>query len=277
MINLPSPKELEVLEAYKEPYCVSIYVPLLDRSGTANPNRIELKNLLRQAKLTLQASDISKEELSKTLKGAEDLLNDAEFWPQRSESLALFMHANFFRLYHIPDHRTLYSLAVGKGFNLQPLKNILQSNKEYLVLALGHKKVELYAGDRYRLLPVNLKDFPADMLDTLNIDEYLKSRELHEITASSYGKGSEAYHGQYNVSQVDKKMLEEFFRIIDRRLHKYLSNQGKPLVLAGVDYLLPIYRKVNTYYLLWPKSIYGSIKNEAPKVIQAKAWAAISE
>ncbi len=276
MIDFPEPHELEELKAYKEPYCVTIYVPLLDPSGASNPNKIELKNLLRQTKIALLDTAISKRDLRKTLRPVQELLKDYEFWPRHQESLALFMHSRFFRHYHIPDHQTTYMLTVERGFNLEPLLKAMHENLSYFVLALGHKNVQLYEGNHFHLRTVHLKDFPANMDATLHYDENPKWHETHTIAPTGNGKGSEAYHGQYNVSQVDKEMLEEFFRTIDHRLHYYLSSQHKPLILAGVNYLLPIYRKVNTYSYLWPKSIKGNIANEHSRVIQDKAWALVS-
>jgi hypothetical protein len=149
-------------------------------------------------------------------------------------------------------------LTVETGFNLEPLLEVMQNSQQYYILALGHKNVRLYEGDHYDLKPVNLKNFPADMKETLGIDEYPQSRETHTIAPASSGKGSEAYHEQYNVSQTDKAMLLEFFRRIDHRLHNFLLYHQKPLVLAGVNYLLPIYHKVNTYPGLLSESITGN-------------------
>ena len=251
-------------------------MPLLDPAGASNPNRIELKNLLRQAKIALQDTDIPKRDIRKTLRPAQELLKNDEFWPRHRQSLVLFMHSTFFRYFHIPDHSTPYMLTVEQGFNLEPLLKAMHDNRSYFVLALGHKDVRLYEGDHFNLTPVELKDFPSDMAETLHLDENPKWWQTHTIAPSSSGKGSEAYHGQYNVAQVDKLELEEFFRNIDHRLHYYLSSQHKPLILAGVNYLLPIYRKVNTYSYLWPNSIKGNIKDDRPKAVLDKAWSLIS-
>jgi hypothetical protein len=203
------------------------------------------------------------------------MLEDHEFWPIHHESLVLFIHPKLFRYYHIPDHTLPYLLTVEKGFNLAPLLKIMTENKDYFVLALGHKNVRLYRGDHYQLKPVLLKNFPTDMKKALNIDEYPKWRETHEIAPSYIGKGSEASHGQYNVSQTNKVMLLEFFRRIDKRLHTLLQNKQAPLVLAGVDYLIPIYRQANTSRYLLPTSIKGNVEHANLDSIQQRAWSLV--
>ncbi len=276
MIDFPDPYELEALKLYDEPYCVTIYVPLHNPSGWTNPNRIELKNLLKAARVALEDTDIPKRDLKKTLRPIQNMLKDSEFWPRHRESLVIFAQAKFFRYYHLAEDQVRYMITVKRGFNLKPLLQTMHKNRPYFVLALDHKHVQLYEGDHYHLKPVHLKDFPSDMESALNYDENPKWYQTHTIAPTRPGKDSEAYHGQYNISQVDKEMLEEFFRIIDHRLHYYLSSQNKPLILAGVNYLLPIYRKVNTYSYLWGKSIKGNIKDTRPQVIQNKAWALMS-
>ena len=143
---------------------------------------------------------------------------------------------------------------------------------DYYLLALSHKHVRLYEGDRYRLQQVQLSNFSGDMVETLGIDEYPHSRETHTIAPASSGKGSEGFHQQYNVSQTDKKMLLEFFRRIDHRLHAFLLYHEKPVLLAGVKYLLPLYRKVNTYAGLLDVDITGNQDRSDIHSLGKKAW-----
>ncbi|HBL11949.1 MAG TPA: hypothetical protein DD379_11170, partial [Cyanobacteria bacterium UBA11162] len=45
-----------------------------------------------------------------------------------------------------------------------------------------------------------------------------------------------------------------------------------PLVLAGVEYLFPIYREANTYQHLIDEGITGNPENAKPEELQAQAW-----
>jgi hypothetical protein len=277
MINLPSQQELKELKTFNEPFCLTIYAPFIDPNAATNPNRIELKNLLREAETALLSAGVEPKRIKKTLKPARLLEENHEFWPMHHESLVLFMHPELFRYYHIPAHTTPLMLTVENGFNLEPLLKVIAGNKQYFVLALSHKDVHLYKGDRYHLKPLHLKDFPSDMKKTLNIDEYPNWRETHAIAPSYMGKGSEAVHGQYNVAQTDKAMLKEFFRHIDHRLHSYLSSQHRPLILAGVQYLLPIYRQVNTSPYLLDGDIKGNLANSSLDLIRERAWSLMNK
>lgn len=272
MINLPDEYELDELRSFRQQHCLSIYVPLIDSNTANNPNRIELKNLLREAETALTQARVSPKDIEATLEPARHLLKDHEFWPPRHESLVLFLHPKLFRYYHLPDHTTPYLLTVETGFNLEPLLEIMKANRQYFVLALSHKNVRFYEGDRYQLKRLRLKSFPTDMKQALGIDEYPLCFETHSIAPTYVGKGSEAFHGQYNIRETDKEMLMEFFRLINKRLRSYLRRKKKPLLIMGVNYLLPIYQLVNTSALLMKGGVAGNFEYANLETIHRKSY-----
>lgn len=276
-MNLPGPKEMSELRDFDEPFCLTIYCPYDAPTSTGRPSRIALKNLLGEAETALLSSGVQPRDVRKTLRPARLLLDSREFWPPQYGSLAIFSHPGLFRYYHIPAQsgHVPYMLSVSKGFNLNPLSRIMRSNRHYYILALGHKNVRLYEGDCYGLAPVHLRDLPADMERLLRIDEYPRSFETHTVAPADRRKRSQAPHGQYNVRQTDKTMLVEFFRRIDKRLHSFLSDKRAPLIIAGVKYLQPLYRQVNTYPELLPIAITGNAERESMDSIRRKACGAL--
>lgn len=275
MIHFPNTAELELLRTFDEPNCLSIYAPFIEPSAATNPNKIELKNLLQEAEHKLFKAGLSPKAIKRTLRGATDLMNGPEFWPIQHESLALFMHERLFRSYFIPSRHIDEQIILSNRFALEPLEQALSDNQPYYLLALDHKNVAIFKGDHYGLQRLELDDFPTDMKSALHIDEYPKWREMHEVAPSYMGKGSEAMHGQYDVSQTDKDMLKQFFRLIDKRLRKVLSATRDPLIIAGVRYLQPIYRSVNTYPNIITATIDGNVSHEKLDALRQKAWAAL--
>ena len=132
----------------------------------------------------------------------------------------------------------------------------MQQNQLFLLLAIGHKNVRLYQGDRTSIHLVDIKDFPADMKQTLGIDEYSNERSVHTVIKAGTVKGVSA--SQYDTANTDKVMLKEFFRRVDNMLHKFLIQHNYPLILAGVDYVQAIYRSVNSYPHLIQQGIPGN-------------------
>lgn len=186
------------------------------------------------------------------------------------------MHPKLFRYYHVPNQTVPYQLTVSRGFNLDALEEAMRNDRAFYVLALSHHNVRLFKGGKYWLKPVHLKAFPVSMEETLHIDEYPKWEQKHAIAPARAGKGAEAFHGQYNVSQTDKTMLAEFFRRIDHRLHPFLMRFRAPLVLAGTEYLLPIYRRINTYPDLQERGIAGNVEHASIQTIHNRAWVLVS-
>lgn len=272
MVNLPTKRQLEELQAFDGQFCLTIYAPFIEPSGaTENPIRIELKNMLKQGELALRTAGVSPREVAKTTRAAWALLDTPELRATQRQSFALFMHPHFFRSYHIPDVELPYALTVQRGFNTEPLISVMAHNQAYYLLALSHKNVQLYRGDQFNVLPVRSTMFPMDMKQALHIDELPRWRETHQIGPAG-AKGSAASHGQYNVAQTDKVMLHEFFRRIDRRLHRLLARERLPLVIAGVEYLLPIYRQVNTSPYLLPDSLVGNVDRISQDALRRRAW-----
>lgn len=276
MINLPTARELQDLARVQRPWCVTIYLPYIPANAATNPMQIALKDALKDAEGQLREAGATEEAIQKTLRPGRTLVAEAAaFWPHNHEGMALFSHDHLFRVYRLPADTAALRVQVGRGFVLQPLTHLLAENKAFALLVLDRHATQLYVGDRYHLAPAPLKNFPADMRQTLNIDEFPSWRELHGIAPAYMGKGSEGYHSQYNVAEVNKQLLTQFFRVIDRRLHRYLTDRHLPLIVAGVGYLLPLYRAVNTYRGLIANGLRGSFRRTNLGTLRERAWNAL--
>lgn len=277
MVHFPSLADVNELRGFHDTRCVTMYLPLEKSATATNQNRISIKNAVKKAEAALHSSGANQHESHYILEPAQRLLEDTVSWPTDCDGLALYMSAGVFYNYCIPGEPVPYMLTIKDHFHVEPLLHILNENQHYYILALGHKNVRLFEGDMYGIAPISVKGFPASMEDMLHIDEYPKSRETHTVAPSIVGKGSEAYHEQYNVAQTDKAMLLEFFRRIDRMLSSFLNHHQKPVILAGVNYILPLYRKVNTYPLVLDKSITGNQDYPDLPMLRKKALNIIEE
>lgn len=277
MVDFPSKHELKQLKAFHNEFCVSIYVPFTEPSGSTNPEQIEFKNLLRQAEIALRSNGAKPKVIEKTLSPARELLDSQEFWPSHHSSLAVFAQQEFFRYYHIPDGSSPHLLTIDKKFNLKPLRQAMNDDAEYYLLALSHRSVRLFKGGHYKLEQVHPRGFPSDMKSTLRIDEYPKWSETHSVAPVSRAVPSEAFHGQYNRRQTDKAMLVEFFLRINKNLKMFLRGRHVPLLLGGVDYLLPLYKQINTYPYVLPGVLTGNLERAPLDDLRQQAWTLVKE
>jgi hypothetical protein len=230
-------------------------MPLRAEETASKSNFIELKNHIRSAKRTLTKAGLQKQVITTILAPAFEILANNNLGHLTDQTLAMFLHHSYSASYIIPDATIPYLQRIEKGFVTAPIQTRLSKNQTYLLLALSHGHVRLYKGDAYRIDRLYPNEVPTSMIHTLHIDEYPNWRETHPIAPASVGKGSRAYHSQYDLSQTDKQMLHTFFRIVDRKIRELTNGQNLPLILGGVDYLLPIYRKVSKY----PKILHGSV------------------
>jgi hypothetical protein len=66
--------------------------------------------------------------------------------------------------------------------------------------------------------------------------------------------------------------LAQFFRQVDAALAPLLRNETRPLLLAGVEYLLPIYRDVSSYAHIAGQELVGNCDYMTAQQIHDRAW-----
>ena len=81
-------------------------------------------------------------------------------------------------------------------------------------------------------------------------------------------------HGQGSPDQdKPQENILQFFYLVEKGLHKYLNGQHAPLLIAGVEYLFPLYKEANNYPHLvediLPIDNLGVVK---PDDLHQKAW-----
>ena len=272
MMYMPGQEELGELQSFKQPRCLTLYVAFGESQAATGHGSIEFKKALRQAEAILAHNGASRKEAESQLKPAWELLNQRELWMPHHAGVAAFVHAKLFKYFVISDTKFQDKIIVKDGFYLEPLAQLVEENKHYFVLALSQKNVHLYEGDRYQLRMLELKDFANDMKSSLMLDDFQKERDSHTVGPTSMSKGTEVSHEQYDVSTVKKQLMLEFFRNIDYRIREVLDKDRAPLVISGVEFLLPIYRKANTYRGLLSESIPGNLEQARIDDIRQKAW-----
>lgn len=269
MLQLPSNNDLDEINSHHNSHTVTIYAPHIDpdgATGSSNPNRIQLKNLLAQARKLLEDSGVSAADAKKILRDGDRFLKEHEtFWPFKHESLVLFISKDMFRHFTLPPENIDLKVSIGRSFDLGQLEGVIQDNKQFFLLSLSHNNVSLFGGDHYSLKQIELEDMPTNMERALGIDEYPRSLQNRSVESpkgpNRTDKQGEAFHGHYNASETDKNMLLKFFRMIDAKIKPYLQKQDAPLVLAGVEYLIPLYQKANSYPKLAKQHLRGNFEH----------------
>ncbi len=266
-------EELRILTEARQGPCVSMYMPTHRVPTETQQDRTRLKNLLRRAQDSLLAAGFRSQEAESMLEPAGRLLRETLFWKDQRDGLALFLSPGWHRHYLLPvSFEEL--VVVTDRFHLKPLLSLL-GGSEFFILALSQNAVRLLEGSRFGVSEFNeLEGVPKNLAEALKYDEPEKQLQFHTGTGARGERGDRAamFHGHGVGTDDAKDRILRYFRQIDDGLHQLLREEQAPLVLAGVEYLQPIYREVNTYQYLIDQAITGNPEGMGPEDLHRQAW-----
>lgn len=245
---------------------ISIFLPTHRAGQDTQQDPIRFKNLLRDVEKQLLDSGMGPREASTLLQPAQALLGDSNFWNHQSEGLAVFMTSNEFHYFSLP-FSVEELLVVAQSYYVTPVLPLFTNNGHYYILAISQNEVRLFEGTRYGVGQIALPDgIPANMEEALRLDGPQKSLQMHS------GDGGGMFHGQGAGDEEQKVWIEQYLNLVDASLKEIFREQNAPLILAGVDYLLPMYRKVSEYQNIMEEGITGNPEHLRPEELQEQAW-----
>jgi len=260
--------DLENLLRTQAQPCVSIFLHTERAGREVQQNPIRLKNLLRDAERRLH--ELGVRSVDAITKPAHDLIPDGNFWRHQGDGLALFLAPDFAESYTLPAAFEDL-VVVADHFHLKPMLPMMASGEQFYVLGLSQKYVKLFRGGRYSVGEVSLAGVPASLREALKYDDREPSLQAH-----SGGRARAIFHGQGLGKDDPKDDIKRYFRLIDAGLHEILTGERAPLVLAGVDYLLPLYREVTEYPHVMTEGVVGSPEHVSTEQLHAQAWDIVS-
>lgn len=273
-MSILSIEDLKTLIEQAQGLCVSIYMPTVRMSAEVQQNPIRFKNLLRQAEEQLAANGMRQTEARDLLAIAETELGHEDFWQHQSEGLAIFISNGVFRYYRLPMSFEELSV-VSDRFHIKPLLPLLTGDGKFYLLTLSQDEVKFFEGSRFSIQELEVENMPKSLNEALHYDG--PDQGIEQRIATSRGGTNNSFqqpgtfHGQGNDGAKQDDILQ-FFHALDASLHETLRNQKAPLVLAGVEYLLPLYRDANTYPHLVDEGITGNQKISQPEELHTTAW-----
>jgi hypothetical protein len=274
-----SREEMEVLANYSDGLCVSLYLPTIRAGRETEQNHIHLKNLLPQAEQQLIEAGMRPKDARDMLASGMDLTSDYEFWQSQSEGLALFFAEDAFYRYRLPLRFETIAM-VGSHFYLKPLMPVFSGDGVFYVLALAQGENRLFRATRYNVAELEADDIPKSLSDALWYYEEQQAVQHHVANAPGLQGSQRAgqFHGQGEGDpRQDKSYILEYFRQIDKGLTDMIAEEQAPLVLAGVEYLLPIYREANTYNNLLEEGLTGSPKMLSADELHQRSWEIVKD
>lgn len=265
--------ELEQLMRKEQQWCVSIYLPT-HRTGTeTQQDPLRLRNLLGEAEKRLSARGVSPRAVQEMLAPANKLLQDSYFWQHQSDGLAIFLSSNRVRRYRLPLNFGEL-VVVEDHFHIKPLLPLFTGDGQFYILALSQNHIRLLNGTRFSVSEVDIGQVVGSLAEAIPSDDLQANLQLHSSGSAGgkIGDNSVTFHGQGGGNESAKNDLLRYFHLVEDGLKKFLQGDRVPLVLAGVEYLLPIYKEANTYSNLINKVIKGNPDSLSADELHKSAW-----
>lgn len=263
-------KDIEELSQINDNPCISIFIPT-HRSGFNNAkiDQLSFKNALNDARTQMEQQGLEPNEMHGILQAGYELLENDSFWTKLSDGLAVFISPSRFEYFELPIAFNSY-VFVGRNFHLRPLLPMFTGDGRFFLLALSQNEVRFFEGQRNSITPVIIEDLvPEDMEEAFAFSEPVAHLQAHSGgDLSSRG----IYHGHGKGKDEKNKQLEKYFRQVDNGLMEILHDEKAPLLVAAVDYLVPIYQEISQYANIMPFSVKGNPENDSPVQLHEKAW-----
>lgn len=251
------------LANFQQDCCISFYMPTLSSPGVdvnRQKNFIGFKNKLQQIVSILKERNMNESEVETLLKPGYNLLRDERFWDSMSQGLAVFISDGYFKYVKLPVN-SVDKILVNSKFYLTPLIPVMTSSDYFFVLVLSKKAAKLYRADAFGMEFIPVPGMPNGVEDVVHF-ENKGDKSLYRTDTSGAGAGAN-YHGAGTGRPEPKENLAMYFDEVDETLWKeVLSRENVPLLLVGVEYLIPIYKQVAKYKPIWDEAITGSHEHE---------------
>lgn len=277
-MKLISREEIKTLVEQPKDNSVSIYMPVISAGAEVRQNPIRFKNLIKEAHRRLIEAGVDETQVTQLLEKADEI-DRQDFWEGIGEQgLAIFISKNVFNYYIVPlEFEEL--VVVSDGFHVKPLLQILNHNGRFYVLGLSQNKVRMLVGTRYRCQEIDLtalENVPTSLDEALQYDDVSeKQLQMHSTARGAQNAQTGVFHGQgVGTDDAEQKTnIMRFFKALAKGLENNILHHDEqvPLILAGVDFLIPMYKEANSYQYVMEDAVTGNPEILSPQELHSQA------
>jgi hypothetical protein len=255
---------------------VSIYIPIETAGPATRENAIRFKNAVREAEGLLIALMPRAEEARRLLDPVRALEDDREFWENQGRGFVAFVDAEGATTFRLPFEAPEV-VSVSQVFHLKPLLPFFTENASYFLLDLNLNRVRLYRADRNEIDEVVVPNLPSNLDAALWPDQWQDQQQFHTTSAGVNERGTSVTHSSGDEGQGRRKEdILRFFQMIDAALMPMLAEERRPLVVACVPYLRPLYDEANNYSNVLEDTATQDPEASGPEDIAKRSWPIVS-
>ena len=269
-MEVPTGVDIDELLETRDAPCVSLFMPAHRRGPETQQDRPRLKNLLDRAEERLLALGVRAPDARALLQPGRERLDEGAFWRHQGDGLAVYLAPGWSRDFRLPY--SLHELVVvGERCHLRPLLEGLWLDQPFHLLALSLSGVRLFEGSRHRLEARELPGAPKGIEDTQRF--LVVEKQLHAKVGPRRDVSRAAiYHGHGAGREDERERVVEYLREVDRAVVGAVGRSGLPLVLAGVEHVLAVYRGLTSHGNVLDGAVDGSPDDLPEDRLHAAAW-----
>jgi hypothetical protein len=269
-----TPETLNRLLESQNGMAVSLYMPAERRGPETRQNPIRFKNLLKRAEsLWTEAADDPPPKA--VFDPARRLMDDHVFWQNQSDGLAAFLSETGMQSYRLPIAFEELAIVTDR-FHVKPLIGFVAEDRRFFVLALSGNNTRLFRCTRQTAREIQPAEMPVSLQEALAFDLPQKQLQFHTGTGEGGDRRAAVYHGQGGGENDEAEVMTRFCQAVRAGVNEILRDGNAPLVLAGAEPLVSMFREVNTYPYLAVQHVPGNPDERSPEALRDAAWEALA-
>jgi hypothetical protein len=248
--------------------CVSIYMPTYRSGSETQQNPIRFKNLLRSVQERLVETGMKDTDAAEFMRPVRELGDEPTFWQQQSEGLAIFRSPEVLRTYRLPMALDEHAVVENR-FHLKPLFSLLSGDGQFYIVSLSLKSIRLIVASRHSAREIEMPDVPKSFEEAMGP---LTRQQSAFQPVSGRGVSRSPVSGGHGRAEDDiKAEILDFFNRADKAMMKYMD-RSCPVVLAGVEYLLPRYKETTEHPKVLEEGLTGNAEGLSAEELRDAAW-----
>ena len=240
--------------------CITLLLPPYRPGEPSEPAAALLKTELQEAGSKLAARGVAEALIDELLEPLRQLSHEDDSLAGSSFGRVIFRSHGLFRQFELPlPPAPAQPCTVGGCFAIRPLLASLALPELVYVLEVTKESVALVACAFNAVTAVDLpRGTPHTLIEAMGFDA--PDHELVNRSASGPSNGAMVgvRFGTGSGRETQHAHLHDFYRAVDRGVNELLHWNQAPLVLAGVEEDVAIYRALSTYSHLSKQTIHGS-------------------
>lgn len=246
------------LAAYDRAPCISILMPT-HKAGMEVNEQVDMtafKSALQQVEKMLKEKGTDQTTIKSILKPGYDLLKNNDFWVSLNNGLAVYMADGFFKYVKLSAPFVQHT-RVNSSFYISPLVPFMVRPEYFYILDVAKRDPRFYRADSFGIEHLAVEEMPYGLDDVIHFEE--KEGDTLFRTGGKGGTGSANFHGIGGGRPEHKDNIAQYLQEVDNTIwQSHLNRENVPLLLAGQEFLIPIFRSVSKYRNIWPEALTGN-------------------